>query len=105
MGGTDGPDYGDQRLRLAVLRHADAGGRVVIRAGLPPTLVGQRNVGDGFTVTYGVINRLWCDLCGKSAHLLRNPDDIPPEVVSAMKAAHQCGSLVSPWAKGWGPER
>lgn len=75
------------------------------RAMLPPTLVGERRVDHQFVVTYGVINRLWCVLCDKSAHLSRDTTEIPPEIIDAMMADHRCGPRVSLWAMGWGAVR
>lgn len=60
---------------------------------LPSTLVVYRDVGDRFSVAEGVIDRIWCGRCHKSAHLA----DRDEATIRAMTAVHQCGPRAALW--------
>lgn len=58
-----------------------------------------RLTGDcSFTVTYGPVDRLWCNACDK-AELL---PDLSGETVRRLESEHQCGPRTSAWSsRGW----
>jgi hypothetical protein len=46
-----------------------------------------------FPVTYGTVNRLWCNICDKHENL----PDLRDTTVNALEAAHRCGPRTSAW--------
>lgn len=50
-----------------------------------------------FSVTYGPVNRLWCNACDKAETL----PDLSGETVVRMQGQHQCGPRTSAWHSRW----
>lgn len=46
-----------------------------------------------FCITYGVVDRLWCNTCDKAETL----PDLTEATVEVLKARHICGPRTSPW--------
>ena len=46
-----------------------------------------------FAITYGAINRLWCNACDKHENL----PDLADATVQRLQTEHVCGPGTSPW--------
>ena len=46
-----------------------------------------------FAITYGPINRRWCNACAKHENL----PDLVAATVERLQAEHVCGPRTSPW--------
>jgi hypothetical protein len=46
-----------------------------------------------FSVSYGTLNRLWCNACDKHETL----PDLTNQTVQGLEASHACGPRTAPW--------